>query len=129
MNEIRVFYDGHCPVCVRSMNLVRTTDKIGLVKFTSFHDIEKVNLPVEEDILERTMVVETKDGKIFTGMHAVFRILLRIPELFIIAALVFFLNTLGIGEIIYSKISSSRYSILLGRCNENCDILETRSKQ
>ena len=129
MNEIKVFYDGHCPVCVRSMNLIRTTDKIGLVNFTSFRDLEKADLPVQEDILERSIVVETKDGKTFTGMHAVLKILLRIPELFILAAFVYFLNAIGIGEITYSKISASRYSILSGSCTGNCKVPETRSKQ
>ncbi len=129
MNEIKVFYDGHCTLCVRSMNLVRTTDKIGLVNFTSFHDLEKADLPVQEDILERSIVVKTKDGKTFTGMHAILKILLRIPELFILAAFVFFLNAIGMGEITYSKISASRYSILSGRCTGNCRVMETGSKQ
>ena len=128
MNEIKVYYDGHCPVCVRSMNLVRTADKIGLVNFTSFRDLNKADLPVREDILERSIVVETRDGRKFTGMHAVLKILLRMPELFILAALVFFMNTVGIGEITYSKISSSRYSILSGSCSDNCRVNETGSK-
>lgn len=128
MDEIMVYYDGHCPFCVRSMNLIRSTDKIGLVKFTSIHDLKKPDLPDQEDLLKRSIVVKTNDGKTFTGMHAILKILLRIPELFIVTALVFFLNTIGIGEIIYSKISASRYSMILGRCNGKCGILETRSK-
>lgn len=128
MNEIKVYYDGHCPVCVRSMNLVRAADKIRLVNFTSFRDLNKADLPVREDILERSIVVETRDGRKFTGMHAVLKILLRMPELFILTAFVFFMNTVGIGEITYSKISASRYSILSGGCSGNCRVTETGSK-
>ena len=118
-HDVNVYYDGHCPFCVRSKNILEKLDRLHVLHFISFRELSSSEMPFKPTEMERAMAVVYGNHKA-SGMHAVSKLLQRIPEMFPFYALVTILNFLGLGERIYDRISISRYSFLIGRCSDEC---------
>lgn len=118
-HRLDVYYDGYCPFCIRSKNVMSRFDFLHLLRFVSFRDLTPERMPSNPEDMERAMVTVAGERK-DSGMHAVARILVRIPELFPLYLLVSAGNGIGIGEKLYGKIARSRYSFLVGKCVDQC---------
>lgn len=118
-HHLAVFYDGHCPFCVRSKNVLEKLDRLNLLSFVSFRELRNEEMPLDPVEMENAMVAVSGTKK-YAGMHAVSKIFKQIPELFPLYLGISVLNLLGVGERVYSKIARSRYSFLIGRCTNEC---------
>jgi predicted DCC family thiol-disulfide oxidoreductase YuxK len=72
---LEVFFDGHCPICTREINLLRRLDRHSLIKFTDITDEgfdgpKTINLTYNE--LMASIHGRLSDGTVIEGME-VFR--------------------------------------------------------
>ncbi len=122
LGKTTVYYDGNCSFCIKAKNILGRLDHLRKFNFISFRGLKESDLPVSPETHERSMVVIDKSGKVSLGMTGVSRLFRKIPELFIAGIVISGLVQIGIGEKIYDRISKSRYSILVGKCNETCEL-------
>ncbi|MBN8554762.1 MAG: DUF393 domain-containing protein [Deltaproteobacteria bacterium] len=81
--DLKVFYDGHCPICSREIKHLKKqegAERISFIDFTDHSfDAAKENLDSEE-IHKKIHGVLLVDGKIITGMDTLIAIWKRIPR-------------------------------------------------
>lgn len=107
-----VLYDGYCPVCRRSAELIRQFDVLKAIDLRKYQDFPLSELPVSLDRLGKR-VHACKDGfsTCSEGIFAFASIMLRIPPLFIPALFCLILGFSGIGQKFYDFISDNRYNL------------------
>lgn len=121
LRHLDVYYDGHCPFCVRSRDVLMKLDFLRLLDFTSYRQLRDEEMPLSPTEMEKAMVAVSGNKK-YTGMHAFSKILSRMPQMFPFFVLIAALNLTGLGERVYRRIAAGRYSILVGRCPEDCAV-------
>lgn len=72
MNQITVFYDGACPLCVREIALLKKLDKArNRIKFADVSPPEAAEFcPIPQKQLLARFHVQTHDGKLVDGAEA-----------------------------------------------------------
>lgn len=71
-----IVYDGECPLC---RNIVRGWRRFAgaNVKFTPYQELEKYPLGLTEPELSESVHLIERDGEVYKGAHAIFRLLSR----------------------------------------------------
>ena len=111
--QIDIYFDGLCPLCIRSMTIIRTLDLFDRLRFCDFEQREgRVILPehldVSVDDLRREMHIVEPDGSISSGFFA-FRIIARyVPTLWPVLPVLFLPFADRLGPLIYRRIAAGR---------------------
>ncbi len=107
-----VLYDGYCPVCRRSAEVIRRMDLLGIIGLRKYQDFPLADLPVPlEKLGKRIHACDTEMKNCHEGIYAFAAILIRIPPMFIPALFCYGLGIAGIGQKIYDFISNNRYNL------------------
>ncbi len=114
--RLSVFYDGWCPICVRSVRLLGRLDLLGWLTMVSFRDQEMVaRYHLDLERLEKRMQVADASDKIREGMDAVLlvasRLVLLWPLLPALAAC-----RLAFGHRAYDWLAGRRLVVVPGAC-------------
>ena len=79
MTELKVWFDGGCPLCRREIALMRRLDRAGAIDFVDA-DAGEVDCPVDRaDLLKRFHALE--DGRLLSGAAAFAAMWRAIPRL------------------------------------------------
>ena len=72
MNQITIFYDGTCPLCLREIGLLRRLDRRrGRIRFQDVSPPDAAEFcPIPQEKLLARFHVETRDGRIVDGAEA-----------------------------------------------------------
>ena len=121
----RVIYDGACPLCCRSVALVRKLDWLGRLEFINARDTDEPLLrqpPVAGAPLLDEMHLLTPSGTHLCHGFGAFRWMAwRLPPCWLIAPLLYLPGVPWLGQRIYLWIARNRYHLVPCR-HGVCDI-------
>lgn len=124
-----MFYDGWCPVCTRSADLVRRLDVLQRVTPVSFRDpgvIERHGLDLAR-LEQRMQCRDAATGTVSEGIDAVIAVARRVPALWPALPLLALSRSLGVGGRLYDFIARRRRILPLGHCGApGCRLDERR---
>ena len=111
-NRLVVLYDGYCPVCRRSADIIRLLDFLNAIDLKRYQEFPLENLPVTlEKLGKRVHACDSKMDNCRECIFACASIMIRIPPLFIPALCCYILGAIGIGQKFYDFVSTNRYSL------------------
>jgi predicted DCC family thiol-disulfide oxidoreductase YuxK len=104
-----VLYDGHCPLCIRSVTVLHYLDWMGRMSFT---DLERrppdAQPPLARDDLRRQMHLVRPDGQLRCGFFAVRHACRYMPLLWIVLPLLYVPGVPFIGQRLYAAVANGR---------------------
>ena len=121
-----VLYDGDCPLCRRSVAILKKLDWLGKLAYRSARESD--NLPPSEVPLNPTRMLEemhvlTPDRKrVHIGFRAVRWILWRLPATFLMAPFLYIPGVPQIGNRVYLWVAKNRLDLVPcehGACKVN----------
>jgi acetyl esterase len=77
-----VIYDGHCPLCLRSVAYLRKRDREGVLEFITFQDPSNhSSFPwISEDSLRESLKVVSREGVVHSGGRGVEELVRILPS-------------------------------------------------
>jgi predicted DCC family thiol-disulfide oxidoreductase YuxK len=115
-NKAVVLYDGGCPLCCKSIGILKKLDWRGRLSYLDARNIEhlpETPTPLVPEQLMREMHVVTPDRqKTFTGFRAFRWIAGRLPLLWPVWPLLFVPGTPRLGQRIYRWVARNRYNLV-----------------
>jgi len=109
-DRLRVLYDGHCDLCIRSMTILETLDATDRLEFLDLEDEkEAARLPRIDrlEALARMHVVDAS-GRVWRGFEAFRRLSLALPALWPAVPLLHAPGSGRLGPVIYDAIARRR---------------------
>lgn len=121
--ELKVLFDGACPLCIRSMTIIAYLDWLKRIEFVDLSNWEQIvksypSLNREEYL--REMHVIDKNSKVHKGFFAYRYIAKYIPILWIVLPLLYIPVISIIGDSVYRRIASRRTSGRVACTIHNC---------
>lgn len=106
---LAVYYDGRCPLCIRSVALLRRLDRRGHLTFV---DLEQPDLVIPDGVsmedLRREMHVVPADGPTAGGFFGFREIARTLPALWPLLPLLYVPGAQLLGPVIYRRIAAGR---------------------
>jgi predicted DCC family thiol-disulfide oxidoreductase YuxK len=121
--RIEVLYDGHCPLCIRTVRALRTFDLFTRLDCLDFRrlDLTEYNrrhtfaLTIED--LDREMYVISR-GQAYVGYYGYRVLAAALPAFWPLCPLLFLPGVSWVGERIYGVIARNRLTLL--KCDAHC---------
>jgi predicted DCC family thiol-disulfide oxidoreductase YuxK len=121
--RIDVLYDGTCPLCCRTVRLLRAVDLFTAIQFLDFTRLDlavytercRVNLELPQ--LETSMHVVSR-GRTLTGFAAWRALAVTLPVFWALAPLLVIPGISRLGDALYARIARNR--LRLGTCHDRC---------
>ncbi|WP_025026226.1 DCC1-like thiol-disulfide oxidoreductase family protein [Caldalkalibacillus mannanilyticus] len=120
--QLYVFYDGWCPMCIKSVERIHRFDWFRLIKFKSFRD-EKVAVEYGIDLqrAEERMLCKKLSGTVISeGIDSFIEMSKRVPIMWLILPVLLLARLCGVGQKLYDYIASRRTIIPSSHCDEQC---------
>ena len=112
----RVLYDGDCPFCCKSVELLKKLDWLGKLDYVNVRDESQAFLkapPVAGAPLLEQMHVLTRDGlRLHGGYHAIRFMAWRFPATWLAAPFLYLPGMTWLGQKIYLWIARNRFKIV-----------------
>ena len=121
--RIQVLYDGHCPLCNRTVRVLGFFDLFARLECLDFRrlDIAEYNrrhqLALTIQDLDREMYVISR-GKAYVGYYGYRVLALALPAFWPLSPLLFLPGVTWVGERIYGSIARNRLVLL--KCDAHC---------
>ncbi|MCT4616571.1 MAG: DCC1-like thiol-disulfide oxidoreductase family protein [Marinifilaceae bacterium] len=118
---IIVYADSWCALCRKTSKYIRNNDYFNKIHI---EDIRKTKLPdnIDKDkAMHDVACYNIKTNKVSYGYDSVVLIFKYLPLFWVLYPLLFLLKLTGLGQLIYTQVSTKR-RIIPVRCNENCEI-------
>jgi len=127
--KARVLYDGQCPLCLKSVRILRSLDWFTRLEFVDVRDTTLPDLHnplvVGAPLLDQ-MHVLTPDGSAIYGGFAAFRWLAwRLPPLFPLAPLLYVPGIPWLGDRIYKWVARNRFRLV--PCHDGACTVESKA--
>ncbi|MDE3041919.1 MAG: DUF393 domain-containing protein [Nitrospirota bacterium] len=121
--RIQVLYDGHCPLCNRTIRVLGFFDLFARLEFLDFRRLDladynrrhELALTIED--LDREMYV-ISGGKAYIGYYGYRVLALALPAFWPLCPLLFFPGVSWVGERVYGYIARNRLALL--KCDAHC---------
>ena len=124
---IEMFYDGHCPLCLRETRLLDRMDRHDRIRFTNIADsnFDAASVGKTQDELMTEMHGRLSDGSWVTGVEVFRRLYSAVGfgPIVMLTRLPIIKQLLNVG---YDVFARNRLR-LTGRCTENCGIKPTEA--
>lgn len=115
-NKAIVLFDGICPLCRKSVGLVKRLDWLGRLTYQDARDVEhlpKSSVPLDSDRLLREMHLLTPNRKhVYSGFKAVRWMAGRMPLLWPLWPILYVPGMPVLGQRIYLWIAKNRYHLV-----------------
>jgi predicted DCC family thiol-disulfide oxidoreductase YuxK len=113
--QAKIFYDGQCRLCVKSVQLLRRLDWNHTLRFINSRADEReiAKLPVDPAELLSQMHLQTPDGKtIYRGFEAIRWISWRLPLFWLFTPLLYLPGIPALGQKLYLRIAKNRFHLV-----------------
>lgn len=119
-NQFTLLYDGHCPLCSREINWLRSRDHNQSIKFQDIHDpVFKEQSPLPIDRLMAEIHGIDRDGRLLVGID-VFAVVYRLVGLNFLAAPLCWPLSRPLMKILYWVFAHSRPLLSVFSTNKYC---------
>jgi predicted DCC family thiol-disulfide oxidoreductase YuxK len=121
INQLKVYYDGACPICSREMHWLKARAKPELISFVDFSSSDFVNSdsPLTRDDLMREIHAVDSQGQILRGME-VFRAVYCLIGLGWLMAPTGWRGFRGLFDFLYSWFARNRLRMTGRRSGSKC---------
>ncbi|WP_267406677.1 MULTISPECIES: DCC1-like thiol-disulfide oxidoreductase family protein [unclassified Chryseobacterium] len=120
MKKLIVYYDGWCPRCTKFMKTVKKIDWLQLTDFRSLRERDPSMKGIDYALAEKQMA--TYDKNWVYGYESIFKILIRLPLLWLFVPVLWLMHITKIGQAIYIQLAVNRKIIPLHCDNDVCNI-------
>ncbi|TCT26691.1 putative DCC family thiol-disulfide oxidoreductase YuxK [Melghiribacillus thermohalophilus] len=120
-NQLLVFYDSWCPLCIKAKNQLEKADRRNRLCFYSIRDeyrIQDYNLDPKE-AEKRMTCIDLLRNRRYSGIYSFREICRRIPRYYILVPLLQLTIWLGFGQTLYDWIAKRRTIIPPGGCSDD----------
>jgi predicted DCC family thiol-disulfide oxidoreductase YuxK len=111
-----VLYDGACPLCRKSVRLLRSLDWYNGLAFANVRDPEQVpQLPQPvnpQRLLEEMHLLTPDGGNVYHGFHALRWLAWRLPLLWALAPFLYLPGMESLGQRLYLWVARNRFRLL-----------------
>ena len=110
-----VLYDGQCPLCQRSVRILRRLDwfhKLTCKDARQEENVPALNPPLDFTRLMAEMHVVTPKQRVFSGFGAFRWMAWRLPALWLVAPLLYLPGIPAIGQKIYFWVARNRFRLI-----------------
>ncbi|MGP4061092.1 thiol-disulfide oxidoreductase DCC family protein [Halobacillus sp. H74] len=128
---VTIFYDSFCPVCSKSMRVLRKLDTRLKFRYESIRDNSILEMyHINKEAAEKRMhTLRIKDQKIETGIFSIQRILKQLPLLWVFVPFVQLSIWAGAGSKLYDWLAERRTILPVGGCDgDSCPIPKQKSR-
>jgi predicted DCC family thiol-disulfide oxidoreductase YuxK len=112
----QVLYDGQCPLCLRSVALLKRLDWLGQLRYIDARDRQQwpaSDTPLDPERLLQEMHVLTPDGRhVYHGFAALRWIAWRLPLLWPLAPLLYIPGVPRLGQRLYLWVARNRFRLV-----------------
>jgi predicted DCC family thiol-disulfide oxidoreductase YuxK len=126
--KANVLYDGDCPLCRKSVSILRKLDWFGRLGYVNARDGEQPILrepPVAEAPLLEEMHLLTAGGKLYRGFAAFRWMAWRLPVFWLAAPFLYFPGVPWVGQRLYRWVARNRFHLV--PCHDGvCEIKQHR---
>lgn len=128
LGRLIVFYDGWCPVCIRSVKVWQAVDFFSLLDFTSFREPGMAaQSGLDLNALEqRIHTTDVGGGRVRNGFAAVTQITARLVVLWPLLPLLWTAKLLRLGDHAYDWFARRRLMLLSGCHPSGCEVVRMR---
>lgn len=114
--KAQILYDGQCPLCLKSVGLLKRLDWLGRLSYGNARDRDHLpagDAPLDPDKLLQEMHVLTPDGRrLYHGFAALRWIAWRLPVLWPIAPLLYLPGVPQLGQRLYLWVARNRFRLV-----------------
>jgi len=111
-----VLYDGHCPLCLKSVGMLKRLDWLGRLDYVNARDREHLpagGAALDPDKLLQEMHVLTPDGRrLYHGFAALRWIAWRLPLMWPVAPLLYLPGVPRLGQHLYLWVARNRFRLV-----------------
>ena len=126
-----VLYDGQCPLCLRSVAILKRLDWFKRLYFQDARDREKIPAgPVQldyEQLLVEMHLVTPGRSRVYAGFYAFRWMAGRLPALLLFWPILFLPFIPNIGQRVYRWVAKNRYNLV--PCHDGACALPLRPTQ
>ena len=79
MTNIRVFYDGGCPLCQKEISIYQRADQARRIDWCNVNDPGHSDLPLPRDTLLARFHVQRADGQLVSGARGFIEVWQQLP--------------------------------------------------
>lgn len=112
----QVLYDGQCPLCRKSVGILKRLDWLGLLTYGDARDREHLpasDAPLDPERLVQEMHVLTPDGhRLYHGFGALRWIAWRLPLLWPLAPFLYVPGVPQLGQRLYLWVARNRFRLV-----------------
>jgi predicted DCC family thiol-disulfide oxidoreductase YuxK len=110
----QVLYDGQCPLCLKSVALLKRLDWLGRLSYVNARD--RADLPaaaaIDPDQLLQEMHVLTPGGRLYHGFAALRWMAWRLPLLWPLAPFLYVPGVPRLGQRLYLWVARNRFRLV-----------------
>lgn len=117
-----VFYDNHCPNCIRFVSLIKKIDWLSLVDVRQLRNPIHIAHPNGINISLAEKQMASFDGHWSYGYITLFKIFLRIPILWLFIPIFWLLKISKFGQYLYMYLAVNRQILPLHCTEESCEL-------
>jgi predicted DCC family thiol-disulfide oxidoreductase YuxK len=115
-HRAQVLYDGQCPLCCKSVGLLKRLDWLSVLTYVNIRDPDQLaacELPVQPDRLLEEMHLVTPGGRrLLHGFEAFRWIAWRLPALCFLAPFLYLPGVLTLGQRGYLWVARNRFRLV-----------------
>jgi predicted DCC family thiol-disulfide oxidoreductase YuxK len=112
----QILYDGQCPLCLKSVGILKRLDWFGQLTYVNARDREHLppsDAPLDQERLIQEMHVLTPDGhRLYHGFAALRWIAWRLPLLWPVAPFLYIPGVPQLGQRLYLWIARNRFRLV-----------------
>ena len=123
--RLQVLYDGYCPLCRRTVRLLKATDLFTRLEFLDFRNLDledhnrRTGLNLARRHLEREMYVVYR-GRAYRGFDGYRRIALAVPAFWALVPWLFLPGISTLGAAVYRRLARNRQQLVC--CDSHCQV-------
>ena len=110
-----VLYDGACPFCLKSVDLLKKLDWLGALDYADMRQdppiLSRLNVPPEQ-LFDQMHVLPPNGGAALHGFDAIRSLAWRLPFLWPLASFLYLPGVLSVGQRLYLWIARNRFRLI-----------------
>ena len=114
LEEVRLYYDGECNLCVKTVFVLSRMDLRKRVRWIAYQSLQEPPARLSWQDLERSVYLESGEGRLHEGFYAFRMLTVLLTPLLLIAPALWFPGAGKLGSAVYRLIARNRAKILGG---------------
>jgi predicted DCC family thiol-disulfide oxidoreductase YuxK len=116
LSKAQVLYDGECPLCLKSVALLRRLDwlhRLCFVNARARDDLPRIDPPLDSDRLLQEMHLLSPQGRsVYHGFRAFRWMAWRLPPLWLLIPLLYLPGMASLGQRLYLWVARNRFRLV-----------------